>query len=198
MAETSERAASEAAKARHAAIVAAAAGVFLRYGFKKTSMDDLARAAGLSRQGLYLHFPTKETLFKEAVLQLIATIRATSRAALADEADLEDRLVAAFAALHCGSVGQGQEHMSELLATSMQLIGPVVDELETGLIADVSRVLRSAGVAARWKSVGLSTKDLAEHLYAASSGVKHRVRTAAEYHAAMRVAVRIICRGAPG
>ena len=88
MAETSERAASEAAKARHAAIVAAAAGVFLRYGFKKTSMDDLARAAGLSRQGLYLHFPTKETLFKEAVLQLIATTRATSRAALADEADL--------------------------------------------------------------------------------------------------------------
>ena len=40
----------------------AAAGVFPRYGFRKTSMDDLARAAGLSRQARYLHFATKEAL----------------------------------------------------------------------------------------------------------------------------------------
>lgn len=185
---------------RRAAIVAAAAGVFLRYGFKKTSMDDLARAAGLSRQGLYLHFPTKEAVFKEALLQMIANLRATSRAALAsDSEEIEDRLLGAFAALHCNAVGQaGAEHMSELLATSAQLIGPVVEELEAGLVADVARVLRSAGVAARWKSVGLSAKDLAEHLYAASYGVKHRVPTPAEYHAHMRVAVRLVCRGAPG
>lgn len=190
----------DASAARRATIVAAAAGVFLRYGFKKTSMDDLARAAGLSRQGLYLHFPTKEAIFKEALLQLLASVRAASRAALArDDVDIEDRLLGGFAAVHCDAVGQaGAEHMSELLATSMQLIGPVVEELEAGLVADVARVLRSAGVAARWRSVGLSAKDLAEHLYAASSGVKHRVAAAAEYHAHMRVAVRIVCRGAPG
>ena len=48
--------------ARRAAILETAMRVFLRYGFKKTSMDDLARAAGLSRQGLYLHYRTKEEL----------------------------------------------------------------------------------------------------------------------------------------
>jgi AcrR family transcriptional regulator len=190
----------DASTTRRRAIVTAAAGVFLRYGFKKTSMDDLARAAGLSRQGLYLHFPTKEAIFKEALLQLIASVRAASRAALAgDTDDIEDRLLGAFAAVHCAALGQsGAEHMSELLATSMQLIGPVVDELELGLVADVARVLRSAGVAARWKPAGLSAKDLAEHLYAASYGVKHRVGAPAEYLEHMRVAVRIVCRGAPG
>jgi AcrR family transcriptional regulator len=47
----------EAAAARPAAIIEAATGIFLRYGFKKTSMADLASAAGLSRQALYLYFP---------------------------------------------------------------------------------------------------------------------------------------------
>ena len=198
MAETPDAAADAATRARRAAIVAAAAGVFLRYGFKKTSMDELARAAGLSRQGLYLHFATKEAIFKAALLQMIADMRALSRAALAqDDQSIEDQLLGAFAALHCGEIGRaGAEHMSELLATSAQLIGPVVDELESGLVADVARALRSAGVAARWKPAGLSARDLAEHLYAASYGLKHRVAGPAEYHEHMRVAVRIICRGA--
>ena len=42
----------------------AATAIFLRYGFKKTSMDDVAQAAGVSRQGLYLYFDTKDFLFR--------------------------------------------------------------------------------------------------------------------------------------
>ena len=192
--------ASDASTARRQAIAAAATGVFLRYGFKKTSMDDLARAAGLSRQGLYLHFPTKDALFKEAILRLIATVRAASRAALAREGQgVEERLLGAFMAGHGAMIGQaGAEHMNELLATSVQLIGPVLDELEQGLVADIARVLRGAGVAARWRAAGVSAKDLAEHLHATSCGLKHRVATAAEYHDGMRTAVRIVSRGAPG
>ena len=37
--------------------------LFLRFGYRKTSMDDIARAAGVSRQALYLWFPNKEALF---------------------------------------------------------------------------------------------------------------------------------------
>lgn len=191
---------SDATTVRRRAIVAAATGVFLRYGFKKTSMDDLARAAGLSRQGLYLHFPTKEALFKEALLQLIATVRAAGRAALArDELGVEERLLGAFTAVHGSAIGQaGAEHINELLETSVTLIGPVIEELELGLIADIARVLRGTGVATRWKPAGLSAKDLAGHLHATSCGVKHRVTTVADYHDSMRIAVRIVCRGAPG
>ena len=39
---------------RREALLEAAVGVFARYGFRKTSMDEVARAAGVSRQGLYL------------------------------------------------------------------------------------------------------------------------------------------------
>ena len=190
----------DTAGARRAAILEAATGVFLRYGFKKTSMDDLARAAGLSRQGLYLHFATKEALFKEAVLQVLTTTRAAGRAAIArEDLDVEARLLGAFEAVHGHAIGEpGAEHMNELLATSVQLVGPVFDELEQGLVADVARVLRSTGVAARWKDAGVSAKDLAEHLHAASHGLKHRVATHADYRDRMRVAVRIVCRGVSG
>jgi AcrR family transcriptional regulator len=185
--------------ARRAAILDAATGVFLRYGFKKTSMDDLARAAGLSRQGLYLSFATKEALFKEALLHVLATTRAAARAALArEDLGVEERLLGAFEAAHGQALGQaGAEHMSELLETAAELVGPRVDELEQGLVADVARVLRSAGVAEAWKDAGVSAKELAQHLHATSCGVKHCASAHPEYRERMRVAVRIVCRGAP-
>src|SRR6516225_7765607 len=31
-----------------------------RYGYKKTTMDDLAREAGIGKGTIYLHFPSKE------------------------------------------------------------------------------------------------------------------------------------------
>ena len=100
--------------ARRDAILQSAAGVFLRYGYRKTSMDDLARAADLSRQGLYLHFANKEALFKEVVVQLIGQSRATMRAALArDELPIDERLLVAFMALKSQGDGLSLIHISE-------------------------------------------------------------------------------------
>jgi len=183
--------------ARRDAILQAAAGVFLRYGYRKTSMDDLARAADLSRQGLYLHFANKEALFKEVVVQLIGQSRATMRAALArDELPIDERLLVAFMALK--SQGDGsempQEHLAELFATATQLVGPVLDELEQAMVADLSRVLQASGIAAGWKEAGLGAKDLALHLTAASHGIKHQAKSTAEYRERMRVAIRLVCR----
>lgn len=186
----------DAADARRAAILDAATRVFLRYGFKKTSMDDLARAAELSRQGLYLHYATKEALFKAVVLNMIDDMRAAARAALARE-DLEvgDRVLAAFDAIHGEKIGvSGVEHGDELIEAAKTLLGPIVAHLDEELIADIARVLKNSGVAAEWKDAGLSAKDLAENLFSTSYGVKHRVTTPAEYHERMDVAVELVCR----
>lgn len=37
---------------------------FSAYGFRKTSMDDIARGAGISRPGLYLHYKNKVDIFR--------------------------------------------------------------------------------------------------------------------------------------
>lgn len=188
---------SGASSARREAILQAALGVFLRYGYKKTSMDDLARAAGMSRQGLYLNFATKDVLFKESVTYLITQSRAAARAALArTDLAIEDRLLGAFLALKLNSDGSemSQEHMAELFATAVQLVGSVINEFEHALVADLAEALESSGVAAHWKGAGLTAHDLAQHLYAASHGIKHSVKTTDEYKARMRVAVHLVCR----
>lgn len=46
-------------------------GVFAQYGFKKTSMEDIAGAAGISRQSIYNRFGSKEAIFDWAVMAFI-------------------------------------------------------------------------------------------------------------------------------
>jgi AcrR family transcriptional regulator len=50
-------------------ILTAARLVFLRYGYKRVSMNEIAEAAGVSRPALYLVFKNKEELFAGVVLQ---------------------------------------------------------------------------------------------------------------------------------
>jgi AcrR family transcriptional regulator len=185
---------------RRAAILELAKGVFLRYGYKKTSMDDIARAAGLSRQGLYLHFATKDDLFKAVVQQVLATTRAASQSALArTDLAIDERLLAAFAAMHGEVIAQRDaEHLDELLTTAAQMVGPVVETLEQDFAADIAGVLGDGGIAARWSTAGVSARDLAEQLCATSYGLKHHATSPAEYLDRMRIAIRLVCQGTPG
>ena len=57
---------------KRGAILKAAFEVFITYGFRKTSMDDIARAAGMSRPGLYQLFANKTDIFR-ALVREIAT-----------------------------------------------------------------------------------------------------------------------------
>lgn len=58
---------------RRTAVVHAATGVFLRYGYGRTTMVDLARAAQVSRPTLYELFPGKEHIFSAVVQSLSQT-----------------------------------------------------------------------------------------------------------------------------
>ena len=180
---------------RRAAILETAMRVFLRYGFKKTSMDDLARAAGLSRQGLYLHYRTKEELFKAAVVAQTESLRAARKVALArEDQSVEERIVGAFEATHGSLVGRiGAEYMGELMETAVTLVGESVHELDRELVTEVVRLLKSSGVADAWKTHGVSAKELGENLFATSLGVKQQVESSEAYRDKLRVAVRMVC-----
>src|ERR1700730_17618292 len=83
------------------AILVAATAIFLRYGFKKTSMDDGGGAAGVSRQGLYLYFDTKDLLFSESLQHLMSRLISNARSAAEDgNLSLRDRLLGCFYSVH--------------------------------------------------------------------------------------------------
>lgn len=182
---------------RRAQILDAATAIFVRYGFKKTSMDDVARAVGLSRQGLYLHFPNKADLFRKLVGNFNERVRDERRVVLArEDIDLETRLLDAFVVTHATEVGL--EHFDELLDSARKLVGDALRVSEQLLVADVTRMLREESVAARWKHLGISAAELADLLAAASAGIKRRAKSPAEYRRRMSVAVRLICRPISG
>src|SRR4030088_2169376 len=84
---------------QRAVILMAATATFLRYSFKKTSMDNVAQAAGRSRQGLYLYFETKDVLFREALQYLVSHMISTALAVAEDgNLSLKDRLLGVFEA----------------------------------------------------------------------------------------------------
>jgi Transcriptional regulator len=49
---------------RRARVLAAASALFARWGYDKTSVEDIAREAGISKGAVYLEFPGKEELFR--------------------------------------------------------------------------------------------------------------------------------------
>lgn len=49
------------------AIIAAATRLFLKNGFSDTSMDDIARAARVTKQTIYAHFQSKDRLFGDII-----------------------------------------------------------------------------------------------------------------------------------
>ena len=66
----SRKISSSESQSRKMLIVTAAASVFLRYGYERTTMAELADAAGLSRPTLYEVFPGKDDLFSAVIHHL--------------------------------------------------------------------------------------------------------------------------------
>lgn len=49
-------------------IIASAGQIFSRYGFRKTTMDELARALKMGKSSIYYYFKSKEDIFEAVVL----------------------------------------------------------------------------------------------------------------------------------
>jgi AcrR family transcriptional regulator len=54
-------------------ILTAAAELFVHYGYDKTTVDDIARAAGVSKGAIYLHFDSKDELLEGLVVREMMT-----------------------------------------------------------------------------------------------------------------------------
>ena len=79
---------------RRSAILDAALRVFGRYGYRKTTMNEIAAAADISKPGLYLHFSSKDQIFTSALEKYLVDRLARVDAVLAQTGKpLETRLL---------------------------------------------------------------------------------------------------------
>src|SRR5258706_8049507 len=129
--------------AQREAILVAETAAFRRYGFKKTSMDDVARAAGVSRQGLYLYFDTKDLLFRESLQHLVSHLISNAHAVAEDRnLSLRDRLLGAFEAVHCYAFhNASREDAVELLQSAQAAAGALLVQFERDLTGIAAALL---------------------------------------------------------
>ncbi|MBI1260694.1 MAG: TetR family transcriptional regulator [Rhizobiales bacterium] len=77
-------------------IISAALDLFRHYGYRRTAMEDIARAAGVAKGTLYLYFRSKEDLFAALVHSLASQIKTNIDEAKALDLPLDEKLVAIF------------------------------------------------------------------------------------------------------
>lgn len=75
-------------------VLDAALDVFLRYGFKKATMGDIADKAAMSRPSLYLVFPNKEDIFRGVIARKMEEFWRDTEAKLSKSRDVREGLEA--------------------------------------------------------------------------------------------------------
>jgi AcrR family transcriptional regulator len=76
-------------------ILIGARDLFERFGFKKTTMEDIAKQVGKSKSALYYYYKTKEEIFEAVILNEIGT----SQNMVAEEVKKEDSATNKFRVL---------------------------------------------------------------------------------------------------
>jgi AcrR family transcriptional regulator len=167
----------ESGSAKPNAIVLAGLQLFTQYGYRKTSIDDIAQAAQVAKRTVYLHFENKAAVFLAILAYLGDQVRqrcaAAERAGGAPVRRLTGLLDAYF--------GMGfdlfskSEHMPELEETFSKLARTKIGVLNTEYGDRLARFLRSLEKTGEigGPPQGLTVDQIVRILMRAAEGAKH-------------------------
>jgi AcrR family transcriptional regulator len=160
-------------------ILDAAMAVFRRHGFRRSSIEQAAEAAALTRQALYHHFKSKEALFRAVIERLhesalAAEIAAANAAEKAGDS-LADILVAAVTARLRQFIASldGSPHIEELfsehLIQARDLHQKYAGLYAAHVAATIERVCRKQRLSL---ANGMTSEELARCVEMAINGAK--------------------------
>ena len=189
-------------------ILDAAMAVFRRHGFRRSSIEQAAEAAGLTRQALYHHFKSKEALFRAVIERLYeSTLAAEIAAANTKEkagGSLADILVAGVSARLSQLVAsfEGSPHIEELFSEHLLQARDLYQKY-AGLYAahgaaTIERVCRMQHLAL---ANGMTSAELARCVGMAINGAKSLnagMQPAKAFFADLDIMVRTLVAGAVG
>lgn len=181
-------------ESRRKMLMDAALTVFTRYGYRKTSMEEVAKAAQISRQGLYLYFTTKEILFREMVDYVLQRSLHTVAAIFSNPSlSLEQSLVRTFDEWIGQYLDMIGVDMFDLIETTNVLIGPLVAQHDELVIEQIAEAIGKSDLMTAYESSELTAHQLADTLYATAHGLKYRNPSRAVFLQGMTIAIRVMC-----
>ena len=129
-------------------ILDAAQSLFVRYGVKRTSIDDVAREAGIAKGTVYLSFESKAELFAAIADRLCASTLTDAQRIMLEAAPPAERLVGILdryiGATH-RLVAQSP-HIAELTASKEALSAAAFDALDRRIRSLLGVLLGEAGI----------------------------------------------------
>jgi AcrR family transcriptional regulator len=186
---------------RRERVLAVALEVFGRYGFRKASMDEIARSADISRQGLYLHFASKDALFRAAVRHELDTALGDVARGLNEEGvGLERRAVAALDAWLGRYVGSKlTSDIGALLQNPAMELGDMFDPAIAEFDARLAAAIAAAMSENDRKRLGVTPEEIARALHTVAQGAKYlsnaRAESREEFGARLTAAVGVVFAG---
>ena len=180
--------------------------VFRRHGFRRSSIEQVAEAAGLTRQALYHHFESKEALFRAVIARVHETAIAAEDAAVsvAEEAGggLADIVAAGMTARMRAMIASfdGSPHIEELysehLVHGRDLYQKYSAHYAERLVATIARIVRKQKLVL---PQGLSPAEFArlvEMAVHASKSQHPAMQPVDAFIKDMALMVRTLCAGA--
>lgn len=168
-----------AAKSRpdtRARILTGALERFTAYGYRRTALEDIAQAAGLSRASVYVHFRNKEDVFRALARQLHTEGLAAAEAAAAADGPLAERLRALFTAklTPVVALARATPHAAELIDENDRVAGDVAAEFRKKLVRVLERLIAAAVAAGEVAPAraGLTPRTAAELVVDCVKGIE--------------------------
>lgn len=160
-------------------ILDAAMRVFRRHGYRRSTIEQTAEEAGLTRQALYHHFSSKEALFRGAIARFyeraLAAETEAARAAEQANRDLADVIIAQITArLSVLFVElQGSPHLEELFSEHLAQARDLYQSYSARFGEEVATTIARVSRARKLKlAAGVTVEDLARCVEMAIHGTK--------------------------
>ena len=172
-------------QAKRDAVFDAALEVFAQYGFRRTTMNDIAQAAGISRPALYLLFDNKEHLFKELAAYRLDQANEQAAAVLSSNASLQDRFIDALLVHHkiYYEPVANSPHGEELMDINLSLSADVMMRGYSRLVAILANELEEAAKQgeASFSNGALKPEAFVELLLSSLNGLKKKAASTTEF-----------------
>jgi AcrR family transcriptional regulator len=183
-------------------ILSAAETRFLSYGFKRTSMDDIADEAGVSRAALYLQFRNKEEIFRGLSRALLDGALKEALLALSRQESLAQALITAAEGMNLRFVEivYASPHGSELLDEKNRLCGNQVAAAVQTYREILAKIFRRAMARAEidLTSRGLNPASAAELYHRAALGLMGPDVKREAYQKNLRTLTKLLVAGLGG
>ena len=180
-------------------ILDAALRLFGQYGYRRTSMDDIAREAGIAKGTIYLTFASKDEVFQALSQLLSQRMLAGAEAASRRSGTTADKLAAMHAAwfgTYADTIHRSP-HAAELLDAKHRLSAGLVSEAASGYRRLVRDLLAEAAAAGELdlKPAGLTADTAAELLIASARGLESGAASPADHRRHLDTLVRVMIAG---